>query len=257
MAPVWSVIVTAEYFDQWFADIARSDARQQLFTQWLGLPPEVGPSDLVPFAGLQTIVAALDLPPGGQLVDLACGRGGPGMWIAREAGADVIGVDFSPEAVAQASMRRVLFGLDDRASFVIGTLESTGLSAGGADAAVCVDAFQFADDSAAAAGEIRRILRPGGHVVLTSWEAVDRADELVSERIRAVDLVGSLRVAGFSDIRAEERPDWHETARLLWEAALTLAENGDPAVASTRAEAQRSLETHDRIRRVMATATAP
>ena len=249
--------MTAEYFDQWFADIARSDARQQLFTQWLGLPPEVGPSDLVPLAGLQTIAAALDLPRGGQLVDLACGRGGPGMWLAREAGADVIGVDFSSEAVQQASMRRVLFGLDDGASFVIGTLESTGLSAGGADAAVCIDAFQFADDSAAAAGEIRRILRPGGRVVLTSWEAADPTDELVSERIRAVNLAGSLRAAGFSAVRSEERPDWHETARALWEAALAMAENGDPAVESTRAEAERSLETHDRIRRVMATAIAP
>jgi SAM-dependent methyltransferase len=249
--------VTSEYFDQWFADIARSDARQQLFTHWLGLPPEVGPSDLVPLAGLQAIAAALELPHGGQLVDLACGRGGPGMWIARESGADVIGVDFSAEAVGQASMRRVLFGLGDRASFVIGTLESTGLPAGGADAAVCIDAFQFAEDRAAAAGEIRRILRPGGRVVLTSWEAVDPSDERVSERIRTVDLARSLRAAGFSAIRSEERPDWHETARALWEAALALEENGDPAIESTRAEAQRSIEGHDRLRRVMATAIAP
>jgi SAM-dependent methyltransferase len=257
VVPVLWPIVTAEYFDQWFADIARSDARQQLFTQYLGLPTEVGPSNLVPLTGLQTVATALALPRDGQLVDLACGRGGPGMWIARDAGAELIGVDFSAEAVEQASLRRVLFGLADRASFVIGTLESTGLAAGGADAAVCVDAFQFADDSAAAAGEIRRILRPGGRVVLTSWEALDPTDESVSERIRKVDLAESLRAAGFSAVRSEERPDWHETARVLWEAALAMEENGDPAVASTRAEAQRSLATHDRIRRVMATAIAP
>lgn len=151
--------MTAEYFDEWYADIERSAARQQLFTDWLGLPPEVGPSDLVTLDGLREIAAALHLEPGGVLVDLACGRGGPGMWLARELGARLIGVDFSPEVIRQATARRALFGLEPDATFALGTLDATGLPDGLADAVVCLDAFQFATDAAGAAGEVRRCSR--------------------------------------------------------------------------------------------------
>jgi ubiquinone/menaquinone biosynthesis C-methylase UbiE len=249
--------MTAEYFDQWFADIDRSAARQQLFTDQLGLPPEVGPSNTVPLAGLREIAAVLALPPDGVLVDLACGRGGPGMWIAREVGARLIGVDFSAEAINQASARRELFGLTDTAAFQVGSLEDSGLPDRVADAVVCVDAFQFAADGAAAATEVRRLLRPGGRVVLTSWEPVDRDDESIGARIRIVDLAGSLAAAGFIDVFREERPEWHEAARRMWTHAVAMDVGEDPALISTRDEGVRSLANHDRMRRVIATATAP
>jgi len=249
--------VTAEYFDQWFADIAASEARQRLFTQWLGLPPEIGPSNLVPLSGLREIADALALPEGGLLIDIACGRGGPGMWVAQKAQARLIGVDFSAEAVAQASKRRVLFGLESQAAFQVGSIDAPGLAEGSADAVMCIDAFQFADDGVTAASALRRLLRPGGRIVLTSWEAKDRDDESVSERLREADLAGSLSAAGFREVTTREREDWHSVAHQLWEHALTLDAAGDPALESTRAEAVRSVDTHERIRRIMATAVAP
>jgi SAM-dependent methyltransferase len=251
--------VTSAYFDQWFSDIAASDARQDLFTTHLGVPPEVGPSNGVPLDGLREIAATVapGLTDAGVLVDLACGRGGPGMWIARETGCDLVGVDFAAEAIAQATERRALFGLTERATFVVGDLEDTGLSAGTFDAAVCIDAFQFATDAAAAAAEIRRILRPGGRVVLTSWEAVDRGDEAVSERLRKVDLSGALDEAGFLDVSTSERPSWHELNLQLWQAAVEIDPGDDPAMKSTVEEAHRSIDNHDKLRRVFATASAP
>lgn len=35
----------ADYFDRWYADIERSPVRQAVFTSYLGLPAEVGPSN--------------------------------------------------------------------------------------------------------------------------------------------------------------------------------------------------------------------
>lgn len=249
--------MTAEYFDQWFADIAVSEARQRLFTRRLGLPPEIGPSNMVPFSGLREIADALAVPEGGLLIDIACGRGGPGMWVARRAQARLIGVDFSAQAVAQACRRRTLFGLESQASFQVGSLDTPGLAGSSADAVMCIDAFQFATDPVAAASEMRRLLRPGGRIVLTSWEAKDRADESVAERLRRTDLAGSLSSAGFQEVTTQEREDWHTVALQLWEHALTLDAAGDPALESTRAEAIRSIDTHDQIRRVMAIAVAP
>lgn len=249
--------VTAEYFDNWFADIDRSAGRQALFTEALGVPPEVGPSNLVPLAGLQEIAALLRLPPDGELVDFACGRGGPGMWVARELGAELVGVDFSAEAIAQASARRELFGLSDRATFAVGELDDTGLPAGSADGAICIDAFQFGRDRVATASEMRRVLRPGGTVVLTCWEPVDRSTDGLSERMRDVDLAASLNAAGFNAVTVMERPEWRSNERALWDKVMTIDPGGDPALESARNEAERTLATFDLSKRVIATATAP
>jgi hypothetical protein len=93
--------------------------------------------------------------------------------------------------------------------------------------------------------------------VLTSWEAIEPADERLVPRIRDLDVVGALTAAGLTDVRRDEPVDWHEQARLMWEATIVLEAGGDPAIVSLQDEGRRSLATHDRIRRVMATATAP
>lgn len=249
--------MTADYFDQWFADIAESPDRQRLFSESLGVPPEVGPSNTVPLTGLREVATALALEPGAVLVDIACGRGGPGMWISRETGADLTGIDFSAEAIAQASQRRKLFGLESRATFAIGSFNATGLSAGIADAVMCIDAFQFSRDRDAAAQEIRRILRRGGRVVMTCWEPLDRSDEALPERLRTLDIAATLQAAGFGSVRVEDKAEWLEAERVLWETARDMDPGDDPAMQSTVAEATRSLETFGRNRRVMVTALAP
>lgn len=248
--------MTAEYFDGWFADIARSTARQGIFTEGLGTPPEVGPSNGVPFSGLQEIAATLGGATGGLLVDLACGRGGPGMWLARELGCRLVGVDFSTEAIRQANERRGLFGLEDRATFQVGSLDDTGLESGSADRVVCIDAFQFSTDHAATASEFRRLLKPGGVLVATTWEGLDPDDERLG-RLRDVHLEDALWEAGFDEVVLQERRDWHENARRMW-ASVAAGERGDdPAMQSSYDEALRSLERHDKMRRVMGTAVAP
>jgi ubiquinone/menaquinone biosynthesis C-methylase UbiE len=85
----------------------------------------------------------------------------PGTGHNGTAGASLIGVDFSAVAVEQATAPADLFGLADRARFVVGDLTATGLPDATADAAVCVDAMHFPAEPCAAAAEAARILRRG------------------------------------------------------------------------------------------------
>ncbi len=55
------------------------------------LPSEIEPFSFVSLARLRQVARALDLSPGQRLVDLGCGRGGPGLWLARAADAALTG----------------------------------------------------------------------------------------------------------------------------------------------------------------------
>jgi SAM-dependent methyltransferase len=92
----------AAYFDEWYANMAASPVVDAIAARTLGLPPELQSTSLLPWQGIAEVIAALALTEGGLLVDLACGRGGYGIEIARRTGARLAGVDFSKVAIAQA-----------------------------------------------------------------------------------------------------------------------------------------------------------
>ena len=134
---------------------------------------------------------------------------------------------------------------------------ATGLAAGSVDAAVVIDAIQFPSNPAAAYAELARILRPGGHVVLTCWEPLEPGDSALPERLRRVDLGQGLASVGFVDIDVRERPGWLEAEHSLWVEAAELDPGEDPVLAELHEEAGRVLGFFDRERRVMATAVSP
>jgi 2-polyprenyl-3-methyl-5-hydroxy-6-metoxy-1,4-benzoquinol methylase len=89
-------------FDNWYAAMATSSRRDALVQHHLGLPAEVLSGSLQPWDGIAEVVELLRLPPSATLLDLACGRGGYGLEVAARAGASLIGIDFSAEAIRQA-----------------------------------------------------------------------------------------------------------------------------------------------------------
>jgi SAM-dependent methyltransferase len=247
----------ATYFDQWYADMESSTDRDAIVTRALGLPPELQSTSLLTWAGLAEVTEALRLPPGGLLVDAACGRGGYGIELARRTGARLLGVDFSAVALGQArrsGARRLPAG---RSQFQAGTLAATGLAAGVADGLMCVDAVQFAEPPLAALAEFRRVLAPGARLALTCWEAAGPGAQGVSPRIRAVNLRRDLPAAGFAEVQVDDRPDWREAERRMWQEVVAAPAGADAGMQSLQAEGRRSLDTFGSVRRVFATATAP
>lgn len=245
---------TAEHFDGWYAAMVGSPAREAIVQRHLELPPDLLSTSLLPAAGLTEIVAALRLTPGATLLDLACGRGGYGLEIVRRTGVDLIGVDFSAEAVRQATGNAASHTLP--ATFRVGTFDATGLADASVDAVMCVDAIQFAVPVSAAFAEARRILRPGGRIALTCWEPVDRDDDRFPDRLRLLDLRDDLTAAGFVEVTVDDRPAWLERETAMWREAAALDPGDDGALRSLHDEAVRILE-YPPMRRVVATATSP
>jgi ubiquinone/menaquinone biosynthesis C-methylase UbiE len=250
--------LTAAGFDEGFAAIAVSPGIRRVWEAVdPDLPPEIEPFSFVSVALLGRVADALALAPGQTLVDLGCGRGGPGLWLAKSQGASLIGVDFSPVAAQHAGDRAALFGLADRARFVVGDLAATGLPAAVADAVVSIDALHLAADLAAAGREVLRILRPSHRLVLTSWQPRTPEDARLPSRLR-IDWTTALRPAGLVDIQVESRPEWHELFTRVYQVALDLGGPGeDVALARLQDEARRHLPIAELVDRVVVTATRP
>jgi len=247
--------LSAEYFDAWYRDKAEAPEVDEVHRRVLELPPTVPSGSCLPGDGIAEIAGELRLAAGSVLLDLACGRGGYGLEVAARAGARLIGVDFSAEALRHAT--DLASRLGRLAEFRVGELGATGLDDGSVDSVMCLDSVQFADPQYTVYREIRRVLRPGGRVVLTCWEPRSPGDERLGRRLRMVDLGAGLDRAGFADIQVTEHPKWRARERLMWEEAAALDPGDNPALRSFHDEGVRSLETWDLVRRVLATATAP
>jgi SAM-dependent methyltransferase len=246
---------SAAYFDGWYADQAAAPTVAEITNRHMGFPADIR-AGVVAAEAITEIARELRLSPGGTLVDLACGRGCYGLLIARDAGARVIGVDFSAQAVREAREQAARLWADE-AEFLVGDLASCGLPDASADAVLCTDAIQFADEPSAAYAEIRRVIRPGGRVALTCWEPLTPGDQRLTARLRRVDLAAGLAGAGFTGVEVRDKPSWRDRERALWEEAAAIDPGDDPALSSFHDEAVRSLGSFDLIRRVMAVATAP
>jgi len=208
------------------------------------------------------VLDLLDIGASDVLVDLACGTGGPGLWAAQQSGASLVGVDPATPGIEGARRRAAAVGLSDRASFTVGTFEQTGLADGVADAAMSIEAFQYAPDKRAALKELARILRQGRRLAIVCFE-VDPS-KVVGLPVLGVDPVIDyaplLEEAGFTIEAYEETDGWadrvYPTFSAVMDAADAItAEMGERAAAGALSEAMLTVATQPYRRRVLIAAS--
>jgi SAM-dependent methyltransferase len=194
-------------------------------------PEDADPFGFVTLVDLEALFAALRLDQSSTLLDIGCGRGGPGLWIARRAECSLIGIDIVAEAIDHANQLKMRFGLSDAARFVVGSFTATGLEVASVQAIVSIDAFWMVLDKTAAVQEMSRVLSPGGRFVMTTWVPP------------YLDLQSLLGDAGLRVVSRQESPRWKERqlavyAGILRHRAELAAAIGEVAAALLVAEAQ-------------------
>lgn len=153
-------------------------------------------------------LAPLDLRAGEALLDVGCGTGVLLRHLAnRSRGAQFLGVDLSPEMLARALAR-----LENAAGLAVADAAALPFSGGSFDAVVSGNVVHFWSDPAACLLEIRRVLRPGGQLVITDWcddylvcricdlwlRVFDPAHVRTYGSVRFGDMI---RAAGFRDVK--------------------------------------------------------
>jgi len=198
--------------------------------------------------------------PGERVLELAAGLGETGM-LAAEMVAPLGGVVVSDQAEAMldgARKRAIVLGLSN-VEFQVLNAEWIDLPLASVDVVLCRWGYMLMADPAAALGETRRVLRPGGRVALAVWDALERNPwaQLPAQELFARDLVPRpdpaaeppptpfslaepgrvqelLENAGFAEIHVDSveltrrHPDFED----LWDATLDLSRNFHDAVLS-------------------------
>jgi SAM-dependent methyltransferase len=149
--------------------------------------------------GLRALLPPLD---GLRVLDAGCGGGRTSAWLV-EQGAGVVGIDTSEELLRLARDRL------PSATFVHGDLaEPLPFEDGSFDVVVSSLVMHYLRDWAPALRELRRVLRPGGVVALsthhpaTDFELGDSGDYFATELLREVWTVGRREV----EVRFWHRP---------------------------------------------------
>src|SRR4051794_10058721 len=114
----------------------------------------------------ELVVERAGVEPGMDVLDVACGTGNATIPAAR-AGARVTGLDFAPGLLAVARERAAdaMVEID----FLEGNAQQMPFEDGSFDRVVSTFGHMFAPDHRRAAGEMTRVLRPGGVIAVACW----------------------------------------------------------------------------------------
>jgi SAM-dependent methyltransferase len=152
--------------------------------------------------------------PTGRALDAACGTGRYTRYLV-DAGHQVLGVDTSPEMLARARYRV------PEATLAEADLHNLPVNDGSIDLVLCGLALAHIADLAPALAEFTRVLRPGGHVVLSDIHVLSlylgwvagalgpdgRRRLMPAARRLASDYLHAAWAAG-PEVRACEEPRW-------------------------------------------------
>lgn len=141
------------------------------------------------------LVAIAELQSGEFVLDVACGTGA----LAREAQARVApegrasGLDLNPGMLAVAAEK------NPQVSWHEGTAEALPFADGSFDAVVSQFGLMFFPDRSRAIGEMLRVLRPGGRLVIAVWDAIEKqpgyaAELALIERLAGTEAADPVRV---------------------------------------------------------------
>lgn len=119
------------------------------------------------------------LPPGGRVLDLGCGAA-PVLSELRRLGVSCTGLDLTQDMLKHARQRLRAMNLDD-GDLHQGDCRSTPFADASFDVVVCLGVVSYVEDYGQVLAEIQRLLRPGGHAIISFR---NRFNPILSDPVR-------------------------------------------------------------------------
>jgi SAM-dependent methyltransferase len=172
----------------------------------------------------------LRLGPETTVLDVACGKAGPALLLAREFGCRIHGIDISPVFVAEAHRRITAAGLERLVTVEAGDAAQMS-ERPSCDAALCIGAAFIWGHIGDAAAVLARTVGSGGSIAVGEpfWRTTGRVED---EFVDLAQTVMRFESAGvdLTAIVASAEDDWDRYQSLQWRVAV---ETGGNEVMST------------------------
>ncbi len=110
------------------------------------------------------LVSRIEAGGDDRVLDVATGTAAVAIELTRRHSCRVVGLDQSPEMLAEGRARVERAGLHDRIELVEGRAEELPFADGSFDALTFTYLLRYVDDPAAALAELARVVRPGGTI---------------------------------------------------------------------------------------------
>ncbi|HEY8503023.1 MAG TPA: methyltransferase domain-containing protein [Gemmataceae bacterium] len=156
------------YFDQCLDDYRRFWGLDRHLSMHAGFYDARHRSHAAAMDNANRVLADLaGVRPGERVLDAGCGVGGSAMWLARHAGAEVVGVNIHPAQVEIARKHAARRRLGHRASFRLADYLDTGLPGESFDVVWALESVAHAPDKRDFLREAWRLLKPGGRLIVS------------------------------------------------------------------------------------------
>lgn len=166
-------------------------------------------------AATEMVCGQMDLVPGLKVLDVGCGLGGAARFMAARHGADVEGVDLTPEFVEVGNALTHEAGLGNKVRLLRASAHDLPQDDGSFDRASMFHVGMNIEDKSAVFAEITRVLKPGGllavyDVMRVGEEPLDypvawAQDESTSFVARVVTYQAAMEGAGLSVYAIEDK----------------------------------------------------
>lgn len=167
----------------------------------------------------------LDLGPGTRVLDIASGRGGPAVLLAKDFGCTVHGIELAPEFHAVAVERAAREGVADEVTFELANASDVSLGQDEYDVAMCLGASFVWGSLAGTLDALEPAVHAGGYVVVGEpyWRKQPLPADYEDRDGPFTSLDGTVTILESADlvsisVIASSEDDWDRYETLHWRA---------------------------------------
>ncbi|OQP46029.1 class I SAM-dependent methyltransferase [Niastella populi] len=156
---------------------------------------------------LAMFMSLINAKRGDVLLDIGCGRGGPGLKIAEQKKLKLVGIDIVPEAIHEANLLKENFDLSYTAKFEVGGFGNIPMPDDSVDTVISIDAFWMVKNKEEALNEIKRVAKNGAQFLFTTWDILSDESSLMARQ-------------GFKVLSMLETENWKTYQMKVYDAIL-------------------------------------
>ena len=202
--------INNDYYKSYFQFSGKAKWKEKIWSEAFG---DAYPEGLEHYGYLtnndiEVLTSLIDIAAGEIILDIGCGKGGPGLRLAEILDAKLLGIDIIQEAVDQAKLFKSQFKLNHEALFEVGEFYNIPLDDSLVDVAISIDSVWTAPDKDRTFNEVCRVLKPGGKFIFTSWDILGN-DSIILYQNSALKFISR-----------QETPNWKLYQKKVYEGIL-------------------------------------